>query len=577
MKRNAVENVLPAPAVLAWDISQARLSIRINANALNRLAAECSMEMSGGEKRQAHAGILFGQMIAGDSASIIVEDFQPLTGPSRAGGREPAVSRSALNELSRKWSAEHGKLMKVVGCYLTASSFTGNGENLQEKAFSCIPESIPFGMLLTGSMQNSVSGLFLVRSPEVPSDSRPVAAVNWNYSRVTGALPGREGQKALPAAEFVARQDGKATARPELPALAPGLRLSAGLGAAVLLFCGYLLWTSRPKTGPGPEKPQEQAEPAAILAQLKDGAIYINWGRNPPAGLPERGSVRIQDGPWRKDIPLDDIRRPGQIVYTARTDDVQVTLHAEARGDTVAGYVRILNALPDLSGTMPMIDINAAGDRLASKVTGALSSLRSSKSAPAMASAALRAATDDKTPAQTQPVPVSFPFNADLNLPARRIIDPPLSPLLQQPDLSLPVYRFAPTLLPPAPSFQPPGSPPAAVQPASGMAPAPPSNAAVPDAPLVVPIVPATPLKRVKPIIGINEKFDPEIVTVSVRVDSFGSVTEAHEISPLARNKELTSRALAAAKHWKFRPAQREGDSIPSDYTLQFRFTNHQR
>jgi TonB family protein len=77
----------------------------------------------------------------------------------------------------------------------------------------------------------------------------------------------------------------------------------------------------------------------------------------------------------------------------------------------------------------------------------------------------------------------------------------------------------------------------------------------------------------VKPFVRFHETFDPEIVTVGVTIDAKGVVTEAHELSPVARNSELRSRALVAAKQWKFRPAQREGENVLSEFTLQFRFT----
>src|SRR4051812_14224656 len=118
---NSVETTSPAPSVLSWDIEEASLSIRIHAAAFNRLTDECL------NVRLSQAGVLLGHEVPGAIRSVIVEDFQPFsTGgvdPAPAG---PVIDHGSIEELIRRWKAEAGRLIEVVGCYAVVAPAAGD-------------------------------------------------------------------------------------------------------------------------------------------------------------------------------------------------------------------------------------------------------------------------------------------------------------------------------------------------------------------------------------------------------------------------------------------------------------------
>lgn len=60
-------------------------------------------------------------------------------------------------------------------------------------------------------------------------------------------------------------------------------------------------------------------------------------------------------------------------------------------------------------------------------------------------------------------------------------------------------------------------------------------------------------------------------VTVGLVVDTAGEVSEATLERP-GPSKYFARQALAAARRWRFQPAQLDGKSVPSKWTIQFRF-----
>jgi TonB family protein len=62
-------------------------------------------------------------------------------------------------------------------------------------------------------------------------------------------------------------------------------------------------------------------------------------------------------------------------------------------------------------------------------------------------------------------------------------------------------------------------------------------------------------------------------VHVEVSIDEEGRVVDARVPNPPANmNETLVSQSVAAAKQWKFEPAQLRGKNIPSDHTITFLF-----
>ena len=95
-------------------------------------------------------------------------------------------------------------------------------------------------------------------------------------------------------------------------------------------------------------------------------------------------------------------------------------------------------------------------------------------------------------------------------------------------------------------------------------------------APSIVPVdvpVPARPLKKIIPERHASLAppiLVPTTVTVEVMIDREGRVVEAHALrSP---SKYWAGKAVEAAQQWRFEPAMLHGQSIPSVYTIDFRF-----
>jgi TonB family protein len=60
-------------------------------------------------------------------------------------------------------------------------------------------------------------------------------------------------------------------------------------------------------------------------------------------------------------------------------------------------------------------------------------------------------------------------------------------------------------------------------------------------------------------------------VSVRLSVDANGFVTDAALESP-GPSKYFAGKSLEAARHWKFRPAQVDGNAAPSAWTLEFQY-----
>jgi TonB family protein len=60
-------------------------------------------------------------------------------------------------------------------------------------------------------------------------------------------------------------------------------------------------------------------------------------------------------------------------------------------------------------------------------------------------------------------------------------------------------------------------------------------------------------------------------VSVQLEVDANGAVTSVALLSP-GPSKYFAGKSLEAARHWKFKPAQVNGNAAPSAWTLNFQF-----
>ena len=104
--------------------------------------------------------------------------------------------------------------------------------------------------------------------------------------------------------------------------------------------------------------------------------------------------------------------------------------------------------------------------------------------------------------------------------------------------------------------------------------PAPPPAPATPVANVQTGTVPGSVVQRVMPNVsqGARNTIEGKIrVTVGLVVDSVGGVSDATLERP-GPSKYFARQALAAARRWKFQPAQVDGKAVSSKWTIRFRF-----
>jgi TonB family protein len=101
-----------------------------------------------------------------------------------------------------------------------------------------------------------------------------------------------------------------------------------------------------------------------------------------------------------------------------------------------------------------------------------------------------------------------------------------------------------------------------------------PTPFATPQAPVEKASVRGSVLQQVMPDVSKSalNTIDGRVkVSVQVEVDSSGNVSQAKLISP-AKSKYFDDRTLAAARRWKFNPAQLDGRATSSEWILRFQF-----
>ena len=87
---------------------------------------------------------------------------------------------------------------------------------------------------------------------------------------------------------------------------------------------------------------------------------------------------------------------------------------------------------------------------------------------------------------------------------------------------------------------------------------------------------PPQPIRKETPSIpeGIRNRIYGVVpVDVSVRIGAAGNVTHAEILGrPEGLRRFLALQAVDSVRRWKFRPAKRDGKSIPSETVVRFRF-----
>jgi protein TonB len=292
-----------------------------------------------------------------------------------------------------------------------------------------------------------------------------------------------------------------------------------------------------------------------LQAERQNGDLKLTWNRESPVVLnATSGVLVIEDGGSSRKITLDPMQvRSGSILYAPATDQVQMQLSVLTTQGTISESVLVL--LP--RGSAPKLQI------VAQRVV------------PASEAAETRPPfgdTQQTTPlkAFTAPPPIQpAPSSPQISGPP-----PPVRPAVTG---TLPAGltpRLAPATPPPvtAPkttdATQPPASNTAAVPATNTPAQQPPAK------PAGQPMYygPEVASKVVPPFPPYLRSMvvKPTTVEISVSIDAAGKVVKAEPVT--SGPPPLIAVAANAARLWRFKPARKGTEPIPSEMVLQFLF-----
>jgi periplasmic protein TonB len=266
-----------------------------------------------------------------------------------------------------------------------------------------------------------------------------------------------------------------------------------------------------------------------LRAERQNGDLKLTWNReiaviaNATSAL-----LSIEDGASRRNIPLQAAQvRSGSILYTPITDQVQMALTVSAPTEDITESVLVLLPQNGPQRTIP----------------------------------APRVAAPPESTSRFQPIKPFVP-----PAPAARRSSP-VDMAASSPPLLVPVANSAPAaatvLNRPSASPAPPPAPETSARPAT-----PPPRAA--------PVYyPPEAVQRVRPVFSAAIKSSlsgPVLVEVTLSIDETGKVVKATPVLRPGVSQALVFASMAAAKEWKFQPARRGDQPVPSEMTLRFNF-----
>lgn len=407
------------------------------------------------------------------------------------------------------------------------------------------------------------------------------------------------------------------------------IALYAAIGLALLLAAdGVYRWIGARRLASAARNAPTELAPTGphlgFAANWVGPTWKLTWDRDAVSALKPMGAtLSIQDGPNQQEIALTPADlSSGSLYYSPQTGALAFRLQVQRNGvPSVDERVRVLESVKpvanapdrllksDRPAPLPLAPLPPRAstqgtapppDRLPAPSSAA------NFSAPPATKAAI--STTNKPPAAPA---IATPSTLPDNSQTRRVFaDPsatapaapkenakelasasvPAPPPLPVTALAVPVLPIRNTAisLPPSPApqvaaqapsvpaAQPPSVP--ATQPATATkattAPNPPpagSKAARPPAPQPTYVGPR-PIKQVTPVTPRGIALaGPTQVEVRVAIDAKGKVTKITPVS-VAANLALVGAAVKAAGYWEFDPARENGNAVPSEMTLIFRF-----
>jgi hypothetical protein len=320
------------------------------------------------------------------------------------------------------------------------------------------------------------------------------------------------------------------------------LWLSLGLLVAVLIAGAALTWRAGASGREASRSGEADIQAAAVIphpndlglrADIQGQHLRLTWNRQAPALRDVQGGLlRIRDGSESREVKLSAAEvTAGSVLYTRRSDDVQIEMRVNGSSGEGVETVRILGGLlvaapaPGPSAPPSAIVANPPPTPVR-RNQFVPPPARATKVAPENAEPELLPSAALRATMQTAPTPQLLVSSAPQSLPG-------------PPDAARPKQVGSP----------PPGS---------------------------VVVVAAKPIRRALPnlrALGLPPVLVSTEIEVEVRLDAGGRVLEATPRTfPKSTSHSLVLAAVQAAKDWVFEPARSGGRPVPSAHVIVFQF-----
>lgn len=273
-----------------------------------------------------------------------------------------------------------------------------------------------------------------------------------------------------------------------------------------------------------------------LQAERQNGDVKLTWNRNSSVISDATSALlSIEDGPVKREIHLDALQvHGGSILYTPISDEVQMQLAVVDPAATAVESVIVVLPATGPARVQPL----------------------SSQSASA--------APRPQAPASQEPLK---PFTAP-DAPQVK----PQAPVIEEP----PALRSAPAAAPAGTDLLNRTLVGSVPQPVASDIAASPAQQSLRVAPVYHPPVALNQVLPSIPAALSRLLLKPTAVQIQVTINEAGKVTQAVALPPLDSRRYLVDGALHAARQWRFKPALRGDQPVPSEMVITFKFERPQ-
>jgi hypothetical protein len=551
------EQSATTPEFYTWTFPGAPVSIHLHLSVVERLAPEVRRAF---DAVPAHSveigGLLLGTADFKSSPVVEIKDFMPFLSEYRPDHRF-VLCDGDQRQLEKKLATireDRADGLTVVGYY---RSHIDIGLSLNESDLALAeahfydPADV-FLLVKPSTDGSSTAGFFFWDNGRIDSEFTflefPFDARQLTGARVKPSIPVRERDaKEVESPESQPQFDApQAAGEPEEPPVRerrathkpPWLWyplftvLMIALGAVG--YQALLKWSGRASGEANVATAASDTTALALRVERKDSDLRVSWNRKATALVQAKeAALSIRDGDAQQQelrLTLDQLRY-GSVLYTPANASVQFRLEVTA-GDNSKTSESVLALTAPKAGAIAIGKPDTAPRPApANQPTG--NSVRDRRELTPRGEKRNLGA-----PASVALVhPPAKPREASGQNQAA-VRDPLLAPTLQKPGVAAPASS---TQRPPAPEY-----------------------------------VAARPVRQTQPVLsaGVRRLIASVVeVDVRVRIDETGRVVKAE---PLRSNKPVSSSLVGAARNaailWRFEPARRDNQPVPSDLVLRFQY-----